>query len=205
MAGRGRESGSEKRKRKASGMKVEEREEKPGARCAASSARVMPVMAWKQPPETTRSQHIVQLPAPKPRSRRPAFHHPPPTSLTRSCSCFCLGFSPPPPGTCRRLGATGGSGPLAAWMPPTSLHGWIHGVSRSAGSPKAHAQSKRADPHRRPTKKTTDTEPKTSGRQAATTPPPPSPPDRGSPLPKAKPARCPPWVPANRSDGITPS
>ncbi|APO97261.1 hypothetical protein BJD12_05705 [Xanthomonas vesicatoria ATCC 35937] len=22
------------------------------------------------------------------------------------------------------------AGPLAAWVPPTTLHGWIHGVSR---------------------------------------------------------------------------
>ena len=42
----------------------------------------------------------------------------------------------------------------------------------AADIPKAHAQSRRADPHRRPATPQPDKEPKTSGRQAATTPPP---------------------------------
>jgi|GEM_PF-1166150 len=69
-------------------------------------------------------RRTAQLPASKPRSRRPAFHHP--TTHSHSllllllllplalAPAFALAFPHRPSGTCRRLGDTGGSGPWGA-------------------------------------------------------------------------------------------
>jgi|GEM_PF-3407642 len=160
MAGADGKGGSEKAEAKSRSEKrvgVEKKSGSPAARLQASR------------PPSQRTAHC----RPKPRSRRPASHHP--STHFHSLLLLLLlllllspWLSPPSSGTCRRLGDTGGSGPWGAmdgateppWMDSRRVP--IRRYPRGACTVQASRSTSKANPA------TNDKEPENSGRQAAT-------------------------------------